>query len=306
VPTWLGETVNEVMNKHFPEIVDTNFTAEMERKLDDVEEGRRSWIEFLRSFYGDFKVVMEKAEAEMNRVQKPLEEIDELCPECGRHLVIRTGRYGRFISCSGFPECRYGRSFVNKTGALCPVCHGDLVERKTRQKKRVFYGCNNYPTCNFAIWERPVPDLCPHCSGLMVIAKTGQDPVCYQEVIAAQRDGQARPQQDGQTKTRRTTRKKAAADTVEETTAVEPATPRRTPTRKKVAGTELATTPATKKNGTEAATPLKKTATRTPAAKKTTAGGTSKRASATRKTTTRAASASATSATTRRKKSTTT
>jgi DNA topoisomerase I len=179
VATWLGETVNEVMNKHFPNIVDTGFTAEMERKLDDVEEGRQSWIEFLRSFYGDFKVTMEKAEAEMDRVQKPVEEIDELCPECGRKLVIRTGRFGRFISCSGFPECRYRRSVVNKTGALCPVCQGDLVERKTKQKKRIFYGCNNYPNCNFAIWEKPVPELCPDCGGLMIVPRAGQNPVCY-------------------------------------------------------------------------------------------------------------------------------
>ena len=93
ISTWLGETVNEVMNKHFPDIVDTGFTAEMERKLDAVEEGRQSWKDFLRSFYGDFKVTMEKAEAEMNRVQKPVEEMDETCPDCGRNLVIRTGRF---------------------------------------------------------------------------------------------------------------------------------------------------------------------------------------------------------------------
>src|SRR6266487_2815582 len=127
IPTWLGETVNEVMNKHFPDIVDTSFTADMERKLDDVEEGKQSWTEFLHGFYGGFKVSMEKAEAEMNRVQKPVEEIDELCPDCGRNLIIRTGRFGRFISCSGFPECRYRRSFMHKTGALCPLCNGDLV-----------------------------------------------------------------------------------------------------------------------------------------------------------------------------------
>jgi DNA topoisomerase I len=297
-----------VMNKHFPDIVDTNFTAEMERKLDDVEEGRRSWIEFLRNFYSDFKVVMEKAEAEMNRVQKPLEEIDELCPECGRNLVIRTGRYGRFISCSGFPECRYGRSFVNKTGALCPVCHGDLVERKTRQKKRVFYGCNNYPTCNFAIWERPVPDLCPQCGGLMVIPKPGQDSVCYQEVIAVQRDGQTKPQQDGQAKTQQTTRKKtASADTGGETVEAKPRTPRRssTTTRKKAIATEPETTATAMKNSTEAVTPSKKSGTHTTAAKKITPRGISKRTSATSKTTTRAASVPADGTTTRRKKSTT-
>jgi DNA topoisomerase-1 len=211
VPTWLGETVNEVMNKHFPEIVDTGFTANMERQLDEVEDGRRSWTEFLHSFYGDFKVAMGKAEAEMDRVEKPLEEIDEVCPECGRNLVIRTGRFGRFVSCSGFPECRYRRSFVNKTGALCPNCHGDLVERKTRQKKRIFYGCANYPTCNFAIWERPVPDLCPNCGGLMVVVKEGQEPVCYNEVILPQRSNADRPEQGEAQKSTRTTRSKASA-----------------------------------------------------------------------------------------------
>jgi DNA topoisomerase-1 len=210
-PTWLGETVNELMNKHFPDIVDIGFTAEMERKLDEVEEGRRAWTEFLRDFYGDFKTKMEKAEAEMDRVQKPLEEMDELCPDCGRNLVIRSGRFGRFVSCSGFPDCRYRRSLVNKTGALCPQCGHDLVERKTRQKKRIFYGCSNYPTCNFAIWEKPSPDPCPSCGGLLVIPKPGQDPVCYQEVIAlqAQRGSNEKPHQDGgkKTTTRRTTNK---------------------------------------------------------------------------------------------------
>jgi DNA topoisomerase-1 len=209
VPTWLGETINEVMNKHFPDIVDTNFTADMERKLDEVEGGHYSWIEFLRNFYGDFKATMEKAEAEMNRVEKPLEELDETCPDCNRNLVIRTGRFGRFVSCSGFPECRYRRSFMNKTGTLCPVCHGDLVERKTRQKKRVFYGCGNYPTCNFAMWEKPAPDPCPNCGGLMVIPKVGQDPVCYTEVIVAQKNTEARPVQEDEKKI---TRKKGVTD----------------------------------------------------------------------------------------------
>ncbi len=235
VPTWLGETVNEVMNKHFPDIVDTGFTAAMERKLDDVEEGRCAWTEFLRSFYGDFKVTMEKAEAEMDRVQKPLEEIDELCPECGRNLVIRTGRFGRFVSCSGFPDCRYRRSFMNKTGALCPICHGDLVERKTRQKKKIFYGCSNYPTCNFAIWERPVADLCPKCGGLMVVPRPGQEPVCYEEVIRPQRSAEEKPQQEGERKPARSPRKKAAStdDGVDGQKVSKTTTTRRTTVRKK-------------------------------------------------------------------------
>lgn len=249
VPTWLGETVNEVMNKHFPEIVDTGFTAEMERKLDDVEEGRQSWTEFLRSFYGDFKVTMDKAEAEMNRVQKPVEEIDEACPECGRNLVIRTGRFGRFISCSGFPDCRYRRSVVNKTGAFCPVCQGDLVERKTKQKKRIFYGCSNYPTCNFAIWEKPVPELCPNCGGLMVVPRAGQDPVCYQEVIAVQRDSENKPQLDGVTR-RRSTRKKATPTKVSALASQTPSANGRTSTAAKKTRTSTTRTRVAKATGT--------------------------------------------------------
>jgi len=253
VATWLGETVNEVMNKHFPDIVDTGFTAEMERKLDDVEEGRQSWIEFLKSFYGDFKVTMEKAEAEMDRVQKPVEEIDELCPECGRNLVIRTGRFGRFISCSGFPECRYRRSVVNKTGALCPICQGDLVERKTKQKQRIFYGCNNYPTCNFSIWEKPVPELCPDCGGLMIVTRAGKNPVCYQEFVVQQQIAGERPEQNGTT-ARRGTRKKV---TTTEDSSLLPQTPttngrsstkaKKTTTRATRGWTKKATT-ATRRN----------------------------------------------------------
>ena len=285
IPTWLGETVNEVMNKHFPDIVDTSFTADMERKLDDVEEGKQSWTEFLHGFYGGFKVSMEKAEAEMNRVQKPVEEIDELCPDCGRNLVIRTGRFGRFISCSGFPECRYRRSFMNKTGAFCPLCNGDLVERKTKQRKRVFFGCGNYPTCNFAIWERPVPELCPNCGGLMVIPRVGQDPVCFAEVIAVQRSTEEKPQLDEKT-TPRATRKKSATGAAE----VEPGvagtkTRRRTtaPSRKSAApadNQQLAAEPEKTRKTTAPASTTKKKSTQASTGRKTSA-----RASSTKKTT---------------------
>ena len=252
VSTWLGETVNEVMNKHFPDIVDTGFTAEMERKLDEVEEGRQSWIEFLRSFYGDFKVTMEKAEAEMDRVQKPVETIDKLCPECGRNLVIRTGRFGRFISCSGFPECRYRRSVVNKTGALCPVCQGDLVERKTKQKKRIFYGCNNYPTCNFAIWEKPVPELCPDCGGLMIVPRAGQNPVCYQEFVAQQGVDREKPGLNGAS-TRKSTRKKVTTSENASPRSTTPASNGRSSTKAKITTTR-ATRGRTKKTTTASRT----------------------------------------------------
>lgn len=272
VPTWLGTTVNEVMNKHFPNIVDTSFTADMERKLDDVEEGRRSWIEFLHGFYGDFKLTMEKAEAEMNRVQKPVEETDEICPDCGNKLVVRTGRFGRFLSCSTFPECSYRRSFVNKTGALCPNCGGDLVERKTKQKKRVFYGCSNYPTCNFAVWEQPIADVCPNCGGLMVIPKPGQEAVCYNEVIVPQRAAaEAKAAQDGEKKSARPARKKAVAETgaEEEYDVLVPKT------------TTHRTAPTTRKKATTSGTTAKRAATTT-RKKAATNGTTTKRTTATR------------------------
>jgi len=280
VATWLGEVVNEVMNKHFPDIVDTGFTAEMERKLDAVEEGRQSWKEFLSSFYGDFKVTLKKAEAEMDRVQKPVEELDETCPDCGRNLVIRTGRFGRFISCSGFPECSYRRSVVNKTGALCPECGSDLVERKTRQKKRIFYGCNNYPACNFAIWEKPIPDPCPQCGGLMVVPKPNQDPVCYREVIVPQRakEREERPHQAGEAKTaekkpaaRKTTSTRARASTA---TSAKKATT----TRKTAAST------AKKSTAKKATTAKKAATTRKAATTGRTVASTAKKASASSRT----------------------
>lgn len=191
----------------------------------------------------------------MNRVQKPVEEIDELCPDCGRNLVIRTGRFGRFISCSGFPDCRYRRSFMNKTGALCPVCGGDLVERKTKQKKRIFYGCSNYPTCNFAIWERPVADPCPRCGGLMVVPKAGQDPVCYTEVVAVQKSAEEKPQQDGTARTKRAAKSTSGSKIGEGTT-----------TRKARSTTS---TGRAKKTTARASSAKKKTSTRAAASKST-------------------------------------
>ncbi|MGH2480164.1 MAG: DNA topoisomerase family protein, partial [Ktedonobacteraceae bacterium] len=190
-----------------------------------------------------------------------------------RTLVIRTGRFWRFISCSGFPECSYRRSVVNKTGALCPACGGDLVERKTRQKKRIFYGCNNYPTCNFAMWEKPIPDVCPNCHGLMAVVRPGQDPVCYQEVIVPQRSKEEKPHQDGTSKRRGFTRAKKADSADELNGAKEikkrSATRRATATKKTATTRARAsTTTSAKKPATKKAAAVKKPAT---VAKKTTA-----------------------------------
>ena len=179
-PTWLGETVNELMRKHFGDIVDINFTAEMERKLDSVEEGKQGWTVFLKDFYAELKQELERAEEEMGKVQKPVEELDEACPQCGKPLLLRTSRFGKFISCSGYPECSYKRAFATKTGAHCPKCGGDLVERRGRKTGKVFYGCANYPTCDFVAWDRPLTVPCPECGGLLTQPSGKDEAVCVQ------------------------------------------------------------------------------------------------------------------------------
>jgi DNA topoisomerase-1 len=178
VPTWLGETVNELMLKHFPEIVDTNFTADMERRLDGVEEGKQGWTEFLKDFYTALRAQLERAEAEMDRVQKPVEEANEACPQCGKPLLIRSGRFGRFISCSGYPDCDFKKPLVAKTGALCPKDGGDLVERRAKRTGKVFYGCANYPACDFVAWDRPLTTPCPECGGLLTLANGKTEAHC--------------------------------------------------------------------------------------------------------------------------------
>src|SRR5690349_21015783 len=192
VPTWLGETVNELLLKHFTEIVDVNFTADMERRLDAVEEGQREWTAFLKDFYAALREQLTRAEAEMDKVQKPVEEANENCPECGRPLLIRSGRFGRFISCSGYPDCTFKKPFMIKTGAICPDCGGELVERKSRKSAKVFYGCANYPTSNFAVWDRPLPLPCPECGGLLPIGHGKTEAACYQcrAVVACALEGE--------------------------------------------------------------------------------------------------------------------
>lgn len=172
VPLELGETVDRLMKKHFPDIVDVKFTAQVETGLDQVEEGDRAWTELLRDFYGEFKRTLDQAENEMERVERPVIEIGEACPECGRPLVIKTGRFGEFVSCSNYPECKYSRQLQKKIGVACPRCGNDLVERRSK-RGRVFYGCGTFPACDFALWDRPVPEPCPQCGGLMAASTRG-------------------------------------------------------------------------------------------------------------------------------------
>jgi DNA topoisomerase-1 len=168
-PTETGILVNDLLVDHFPEIVDTGFTAHMEGDLDQVASGERQWVDIIREFYGPFALSLDRAQKEMPTTKAELEKVGRACPDCGKDLVIRWGRYGKFISCSGFPACRHTEAFLENIGVKCPKDGGEIVQRKTR-KGRIFFGCANYPACDFTSWKRPIPNPCPKCGALLVIA----------------------------------------------------------------------------------------------------------------------------------------
>jgi DNA topoisomerase I len=170
VPTEIGVAVNDLLVEHFPKIVNLDFTATMEGDLDKIAEGDENWVALLRKFYGPFESELRSAEKKLPRLELRDEPTDELCPACGRPMVIKTGRYGKFISCSGYPECKTTKPIVKETGAKCPKCGGSIVERRSK-KGRTFYGCSNFPQCDFVSWDRVIAEPCPVC-GSYVIAKT--------------------------------------------------------------------------------------------------------------------------------------
>jgi len=168
-PTATGTLVCDLLLQHFPGVFDLGFTAQMETNLDQIAAGKKPWTKIIRIFYDDFEPLIVKARKEMPESKIEMEKIGRACPDCGHDLVARWGRYGKFISCSNFPNCRHTEAWLEKIGVNCPECNGDLVERKTR-KGRIFFGCANYPTCSFTSWKRPVPAPCPNCGGTLVIA----------------------------------------------------------------------------------------------------------------------------------------
>ena len=170
LPTTLGTTVSELLTEYFTDIMDLDFTARMEEELDEVSTGEREWVPMLREFYGPFEKALDTAQENMPRV-KLEEETDEVCENCERPMVIKTGRFGRFMACTGFPDCRTTKPILKKTGAACPKCAGDIVERKARGRGRPFFGCSKYPDCDFISNHPPLPTPCPECGGLMVEAK---------------------------------------------------------------------------------------------------------------------------------------
>ncbi|MDD4849595.1 MAG: type I DNA topoisomerase [Gemmiger sp.] len=172
--TPLGQTVNQVMLEHFPNIVDITFSADMEKKLDTVESGKADWVDTVGHFYEGFAGSLEQAEKDMEGKKVKVADIptDEICEKCGKPMVIKSGRYGKFLACSGFPDCKNARPLVKDTGGLCPLCGGHMLVRKSA-KGRIYYGCGNYPNCKFMTWDEPVTDICPQC-GTTLFKKGGQ------------------------------------------------------------------------------------------------------------------------------------
>lgn len=167
VPTELGFVVTKIMKENFSDIVDIKFTADMESKLDLIKDGEEPWKEVIREFYGPFEKTLEKASESIEKVVIPDEVSDVRCEKCGSMMVYKMGRFGKFLACPNFPNCRNTKAIVEKTDVKCPLCGGEIIKRKSK-KGKVFYGCEKYPECSFVSWDKPVKEKCPKCGGLMV------------------------------------------------------------------------------------------------------------------------------------------
>ena len=176
--TELGEVVNSIMKKSFASIVDVNFTAYMEGLLDRVEDGSVKWKTVVENFYPDLHEAVEKAEKELEEVKIEDEVTDVICEECGRNMVVKYGPHGKFLACPGFPECRNTKPYLEKIGVPCPKCNSEVVIRKTKKGRR-YYGCENYPECDFMSWQKPSKEKCPDCGGVLV--EKGNKLVCMDE-----------------------------------------------------------------------------------------------------------------------------
>ena len=178
-PTELGEVTTKLMRERFPKIVNVKFTAQVESDLDKVQSGETDWVGTLDHFYSDFDKTLKQAKEEMKgvKIQLKEDETDIICEKCGRRMVIKTGRFGRFIACPGYPECKNVKKLVQENGADCPKCGGKVVVKKSK-KGRVFYGCSNYPNCDFVSWDEPTQQKCPRC-GKTLLKKKGKKPKYY-------------------------------------------------------------------------------------------------------------------------------
>ena len=177
IPTELGEKVTDLLREYFSNIVNVEFTANMEKLLDDVEEGEKNWVDIIRDFYLPFELVLQKAEEEIGKIKIEDEVSDVICEHCGRNMVFKQGKFGKFLACPGFPECRNIKPILEHTGIKCPKCEGELVQRRSKRGKK-FFGCSRYPECNFVSWDEPVKETCPEC-GSNLSKKPGKSGVAY-------------------------------------------------------------------------------------------------------------------------------
>lgn len=197
-PTALGEVITELLKDHFNNIVDVKFTAKMESDLDDIENGERNWVDTMRRFYGGFSKTLEKAEQDMEgkRVKVPDEQTDIICEECGKPMVIKIGPYGKFLGCSGFPDCKFTKKIVVETKGNCPKCGKKMLAKKSK-KGKPFYGCEDYKNCNFMTWDLPIDEKCPEC-GAPMFKKAGRQGMIY---CAKENCGYKRPLDTKESKT---------------------------------------------------------------------------------------------------------
>ena len=192
-PTALGMVITDLMKGHFERIVDAKFTAQMEDDLDKIEAGKADWVDVLKKFYSGFDKMLQKAEKDMEgkRVKIPDEPTDVICEKCGKPMVIKIGPYGKFLGCSGFPECKFTKRIVNEAGGNCPKCGAKMLAKKSK-KGKPFFGCENYKDCNYMTWDTPIPDLCPKCGSTM-FKKAGKSGQVY---CAKDGCGYVRPAED--------------------------------------------------------------------------------------------------------------
>jgi len=172
-PTELGRIVTDIMKKHFTDIVDVEFTAQLEKKLDDVEEGEKNWVDLLKEFYSQFLDAYKEAESKIAQVEIPDEVSDVICEKCGRNMVIKSGKFGKFLACPGFPECRNTKPIVEEAGVNCPKCGGKVLIKKTKKGTK-YLGCENYPECTFLSWDKVAGENCPKCGNFMLKKFTGK------------------------------------------------------------------------------------------------------------------------------------
>lgn len=171
VPTELGILVNDLLKEYFKNIINEKFTKELEDKLDEIAEGKYPWQLVIEEFYDQFKKELKVAEEEIDKIKIEDQVTDEVCEKCGKYMVIKHSRYGKFLACPGYPECKNTKPILDELGVPCPNCGGEIVRRKSK-RGRIFYGCSNYPECNFVSWYEPIKEKCPNCNGIMIKKKS--------------------------------------------------------------------------------------------------------------------------------------